>query len=109
MEPCVPYAWQFKDEDVFMPSSRAKGLNVFGLLARDNSFRFKTTPGKVDSDFVINELETLAFEIVNISFVVLDNAKIHTSAKLQEHRECWEKSGLFIFYLPVYSPHRGYH
>lgn len=105
MEPCIPYAWQFKNEDAFMPSSKAKGLNVFGLLKRDNSFRFKTTTGKVDTAFVINELETLAFEISKITFVVLDNARIHSSARFQEHRQRWEKRGLFVFYLPVYSPH----
>lgn len=105
MEPCVPYAWQFKDEDVFMPSSKSKGLHCFGLLKRDNSFRFKTTTGNVNSRFIIQELENLAFNIKKTTFVVLDNAKIHTSAKFKEHRQSWEKRGLFIFYLPVYSPH----
>lgn len=105
MEPCVPYAWQFRDENVFMPSSKGKGLSVFGLLKRDNSFRFQTTTGKVDTAFIIDILETLAFDVSKLTFVVLDNAKIHTSAKFQERRESWEKRGLFIFYLPVYSPH----
>ena len=101
----MPYAWQFKDEDVFMPSSKGKGLNLFGLLKRDNSFRFKTTTAKVDSTFIITELESLAFSIKKTSFVVLDNARIHKSAKFQERRESWEQRGLFIFYLPIYSPH----
>lgn len=105
MEPCVPYAWQFKDEHVFMPSSKGKGLSVFGVLKRDNSLRFKTTTDKVDSAFIINELESLAFSIKKTTFVVLDNAQIHKSAKFKEHRESWQQRGLFIFYLPVYSPH----
>ena len=37
--------------------------------------------------------------------VVLDNARVHTSKAFQERREAWEKRGLFIFYLPPYSPH----
>jgi len=43
MEPCIPYGWQFKDEDVFMPSSKGKRLNIFGLLSRDNKLLFRTT------------------------------------------------------------------
>jgi len=105
MEPCIPYAWQFKDEDAFIPSSKAKGLSVFGLLKRDNDFRFRTTTGKVTSEFILKELDELAFSISKTTFVVLDNAALHKSAKFQEHRAAWEKRGLFIFYLPVYSPH----
>ena len=33
--PCVPYAWQFADERVVMPSERGGGLHCFALLSRD--------------------------------------------------------------------------
>ena len=105
MEPCIPYGWQFKDEDVFIPSEKGKGLILFGLLSRDNRLIFRTTKGKVDSSFVIEQLETLAFTIKKMTVIVLDNARIHTSAKVQACREAWEQRGLFIFYLPAYSPH----
>lgn len=36
LTPCVPYAWQFKDEEVSMPSEQGKGINCFALLSRDN-------------------------------------------------------------------------
>jgi hypothetical protein len=29
--PCVPYGWQFVDEDVFMPSTQSGGLNCFAF------------------------------------------------------------------------------
>ncbi len=32
LQPCVPYAWQFKGEDAFMPSTQGRGLNCFALL-----------------------------------------------------------------------------
>lgn len=88
-----------------MPSSKGKGLNIFGLLSRDNTFRFTTTQGQINSAFVIRELETLAFSIRKRTVVVLDNARVHTSKAFQERRDVWEKRGLFIFYLPPYSPH----
>ena len=61
MEPCIPYGWQFKNEDVFMPSEKGKGLNLFGLLSRDNRLVFKTTRGKVNSNFVIAQLGKASF------------------------------------------------
>lgn len=105
MEPCIPYGWQFKDEDVFTPSEKGKGLNLFGLLSRDNRLVFKTTQGKVDSNFIIEQLDALSFTVQKTTVVVFDNARIHTSAKVQACRSVWEQRGLFIFYLPAYSPH----
>jgi len=34
--PCVPYAWQFADEQVVMPSERGGSVNCFALISRDN-------------------------------------------------------------------------
>ena len=36
--------------------------------------------------------------------VVVDNASIHTSEAFQGAIPQWEKQGLWIFYLPAYSP-----
>ncbi len=105
MEPCIPYAWQLPDEDVFMPSSKGERLGIFGLLTRDNKLLFKTTTENINSDFVIQELESLACSIHKPTVVILDNAKVHKSAKFKAHLEAWENRGLSIFYLPTYSPH----
>ena len=32
LELCVPYAWQFGEEEVFMPSTKGAGLNCFALV-----------------------------------------------------------------------------
>jgi len=37
--------------------------------------------------------------------VVLDNASVHTAAKVKKQLENWQQRGLFLFYLPAYSPH----
>jgi transposase len=105
LEPCVPYGWQFKDEDVFMPSAKSKSLNCFGLLSRDNHLHFRTTTGSVNSDFILEQLEHLAFSIKKVTVIVLDNAPVHTAKKIQARRNVWEARGLFLFYLPPYSPH----
>jgi transposase len=35
----------------------------------------------------------------------LDTARVHTSRQVRERRPFWQRRGLFIFYLPPYSPH----
>ena len=35
----------------------------------------------------------------------MDNARIHTAHKIKERIKFWQKRGLYIFYLPPYSPH----
>lgn len=105
MEAYIPYGWQFKGEDVFMPTSKGKGLNIFGLLTRDNKLRFSSTTNNINSDFIIQQLEGLALSIQNPTVVVLDNARVHKSAKFLSHLEAWEQRGLSIFHLPTYSPH----
>jgi hypothetical protein len=47
---CVPYGWQFPDEDVFMPSEQGGGLNCFALLTRENRCHFTTSCQRVTSE-----------------------------------------------------------
>ena len=37
--------------------------------------------------------------------LILDNAKIHRSKKMQAKLAEWEEKGFYIFHLPPYSPH----
>jgi transposase len=105
VQPCVPYGWQFKDELVFMPSSKGAGLNCFALLSRACELLFETTRMRITSEFIIEQLERLSFSIKKMTVLVLDNARVHTSKQVQERRPFWQQRGLFIFYLPPYSPH----
>lgn len=104
LQGCVPYGWQFADEEVFVPSSQGAGLNCFALLTRANTCRFATSKACLDSAFVVEQLEELSFAIHRVTVVVLDNAPVHTSKQVQERRTFWEERGLFLFYLPPYSP-----
>lgn len=101
----VPYGWQFPGEDVFVPSERAKRLNIFGMIDRDNHFEGFCTSESIDAGKVVDFLECYSFRIDKKTVVVLDNASVHRNAKIREMRPIWEKRGLFIFYIPPYSPH----
>lgn len=49
-------------------------------------------------------LEKFSIQIKKETVPVLDNARIHRSKLFQQARQDWEKRGLFVFFLPSYSP-----
>ena len=108
LEPCVPYAWQFADEQVFTPAAKGGGLNCFALIARDNRCVTQTTPGAITGAFVAEQLDRLSLGLSKPTVVVLDNAPIHHGKHgkaVRQRRDAWQARGLFVFYLPTYSPH----
>ena len=105
LEPLVPYGWQFPDEEVFMPSAKGNGLNCFALLSRTNQCLVKTSEQTFSAQFILEQFETLSFNVRKLTVVVLDNARIHTSGIIKERIRIWQSRGLYIFYLPRYSPH----
>jgi transposase len=100
----VPYGWQFKEEQVTIPACRGQSVNVFGLLTRDNDFVYKTTYQNINADFVIEILDAISLSLKKLTVVVLDNAKVHTAKKVKKLLNLWQQRGLYIFYLPPYSP-----
>lgn len=105
LEPNVPYGWQFRDEEVGMPSEKGKGINCFGLFTRANSSWVGLSEAAITGSFVMEQLERFSFSIRKLTVVVLDNARIHSSPPIRERIPVWQRRGLFIFYLPTYSPH----
>ena len=100
----VPYGWQFRNEDVYIPSLKADRLNIFGMIDRNNRYDGFCTTESIDADKVIDFLDRLSLKIEKNTFVVLDNASVHRNRKIKELRSFWEQRGLFLFYLPPYSP-----
>lgn len=101
----VPYGWQFRDEDVYIPSLKAHRLNIFGMIDRNNRYDGFSTTESIDADKVIDFLDRLSLKVEKGTFVVLDNASVHRNRKIKTLRDLWERRGLFLFYLPPYSPH----
>jgi transposase len=101
----VPYGWKFPQEDIYIPSERAKRLNIFGMIDRDNHFEGFCTSESIDAQKVVDFLEQYSFSVTKKTFVVLDNASVHRNAKIGQMRSALERRGLFLFYIPPYSPH----
>ncbi len=101
----VPYGWQFRGEDVYIPSERRLRLNIFGMIDRNNRYEGFSTTENMTADKIADFMDRLSFRIRKNTFVVLDNASVHRCKLMRELRPVWEKRGLFLFFLPPYSPH----
>jgi len=101
----VPYGWQFRGEDIHIPSERGVRLNIFGMIDRNNRYDGFSTTENMTADKIADFLDRLSLRIHKNTFVVLDNASVHRCKLMKELRPVWEKRGLFLFFLPPYSPH----
>lgn len=104
LQPCVPYGWQFADEQVAMPSEIGGGVNCFALISRDNHCHARLTQETITAAFVSEELDAFSRVIARPTVVVLDNARVHTKA-VKAREAAWQERGLFVLFLPPYSPH----
>jgi transposase len=105
LQPNVPYGWQFADEEVSMPSAVCKGVNCFGLITRSTQPWVATTEEAITVQYIMEQIERFSLMLRKVTVVVLDNARIHTGKVLRARLDSWQTRGLFIFYLPTYSPH----
>lgn len=107
LQPVIPYAWQDQGREgtLEIPSSHSKRINLAGFLNPvDGTFNGQQIEGTVNSDVIIDIMDDYCNQIDKPTVVVLDNASIHSSKKVAERREEWEKHGLTLYFLPPYSP-----
>ena len=101
----VPYGWQFADEDVCFLADKSYKFNCMGLITRKSQCRWQITQKNINTEFILDFLERFSFDICRTTFVVLDNARIHKTRAIMERVPYWQNRGLYLFFLPPYSPH----
>lgn len=104
LEPSIPYAYQFPGEAIEVLSSKSRRLNVLGFLSPDMTFHSFVFECSINSDVVIACFDYLSDHISQKTWVVLDNASMHTSDAFEACIAQWETKGLFMYRLPAYSP-----
>jgi len=104
LTPCVPYAWQAADAPLTLPSLRSAQLNVLGFLNLRGDFQSFVVEGTVDAEIVIQCFDAYCAQLIKPCLVVLDNAPTHRSEAFKSRIRCWEKAGLYLLFLPPYSP-----
>ena len=107
MNPCLPYSWQAKGETVGVVPNGNRKINLFGIFSSDNFCFTKSSDRNINADFIISAIEKFAQNLTpdKPAVLVLDNAATHHSRLFQAKSASWQEKGLFIFYLPTYSPH----
>lgn len=101
----VPYGWQFPGENITIPSDRGARLNIWGMIDYGSRYHGFCSTESMTSERIADFLDRFSLTIRKDTFVVLDNAKVHRSKYMKEMRSIWEKRGLYLFFLPPYSPH----
>jgi transposase len=102
----LPYCWQFKGERVEILPQRGKNINTLGFMnSCGDAVKMYAKQGSVNAQFVIDSIDNWSKSLTKASVLVLDNARIHHAKIFEARVEDWEKQGLYIFFLPPYSPH----
>jgi hypothetical protein len=105
LTPSVPYGWQPIGERLEIPSSKSQQINVLGFLNyRGSGFDPYVVEGSVDAATVIACMDSFSNKITKPTTVVIDNAPVHTSGLFQSMIPGWEQRGLYLWFLPPYSP-----
>jgi transposase len=107
MNPCLPYGWQAKGETVGIVPQGNRKINVFGIFSSANFCFTKFSDQNLNADFIASAIEDFAENLSpnKPAVLVLDNAATHHSLLFRAKSASWQENGLFVFYLPKYSPH----
>lgn len=103
-QPCVAYGWQFSDEEVFMPAERGAAINLFCFITRTNQLIFEMTTERITSEFLIRQIEKYWRASKSRPSLCWITLRHIARRAVRERLPFWEARGLFVFYLPVYSP-----
>lgn len=76
-----------------------------GLINRQNQCHWFSSEASITSQVMHDFLEGLSLKISKETVVILDNAPIHSAKIISRQIPTWQKRGLFIVFLPPYSPH----
>ena len=105
MTPCLPYAWQQRGHPIEIFPQRDQKINLFGIFRADNVAITYPAEGNINTEFVIGSVDDFCQYLDKPTVLVIDNAPVHRSRMFLEQLARWEEKGLYLFFLPKYSPH----
>jgi transposase len=80
-------------------------VNVLGALRHDGQLTRTTQQRPTTRDDVIIFFDQIAAQPHSVPrVVVIDNAWIHKGKPMEKKRCQWARHGLYLYYLPPYSP-----
>ncbi len=104
--PPVQYGWsRMAQTRHTLSGSHRQRVNVLGALCHDHALIWRLHEKRTTREDVMAFLDDLAERAhARPRIVVLDNARIHKGEPMEEKRREWEKKGMYLYYLPPYSP-----
>ena len=103
--PNVPYGWIRVGQQRGISSQKGGTLNVLGLLNLRGDLTSYQTTSNVNSQTVIGWIDDYVASVEQMTVIVLDNAPWHRSQAVAQKMSEWEAKGVYLFFLPPYSPH----
>lgn len=104
--PPVQYGWmRMVQTRCALSGSHRQRINVLGALRHDHTLIWRLHEKHTAREDVMAFFDDLAERPHAFPrIVVLDNARIHKGEPMEEKRRAWEQKGLYLYYLPPYSP-----
>jgi len=104
--PPLQYSWSpIGQTRQVEPQSHRQRVNILGALHHCGKLIWATLRRSTKREDVIAFFDALADRPHSVPrIVVLDNAAIHKGEVMEKKRKEWAKKGLYLFYLPPYSP-----
>lgn len=92
-------------------NKRGKRLNILGIYEPKKSFSYALKLGSIKKNNLIKFLDKEAKEAEKTrltigidTVIVLDNSSSHKSHQVRAKEKEWLEMGLYLFFLPTYSP-----
>lgn len=107
------YSWIKVGEQKQIPQSKKRGkrLNILGIYEPGKSFNYALSMKGFKKEMVLKILEQEAREAEKVktekgidTIIVLDNYSSHKSHQIRAKEKEWQERGLYLFFLPRYSP-----
>jgi transposase len=104
--PPVQYGWsRIGQPRCVEPQSHNQRVNVLGALRHDGKLIWDSQQRPTARNDVIAFFDRLSEQPHSVPcIVVLDNAGIHKGEIMESKRLEWARRGLYLYYLPPYSP-----
>jgi DDE superfamily endonuclease len=110
--PCLPYAWQAPGHTLRLPAHpQQKRYNVLGFWRRDNWLRHVAWSGRMTGErFIVSVIASVQEQLLphlrgdRETVLVLDNAPVHRSKKVQAKAREWRQQvapARFTLVLPA--------
>jgi transposase len=100
-----------EQKQIRQSKKRGKRLNILGIYSPGQKLNYALSIGSFTQDNFINILDKEAREAAQNraktgadTIIVLDNYSIHKSHQVRAKEKEWQSLGLYLFFLPTYSP-----